>query len=71
MALTQNKKIKAAQFQIEATRVARDASKLNDKPNIDASVMAIHAGKPLNQLLPSVLGSGSVMVAQPIYGWTN
>lgn len=67
MALTQNKKIKAAQFQIEATRVARDASKLNDKPNIDASVMAIHAGKPLNQLLPSVLGSGSVMVAQPIY----
>lgn len=67
MALSQNKKIKAAQFQIEASKVARDASKLNDRPNIDASVIGLHAGKPLNQLLPSVLGSGSLVVSQPIY----
>ncbi|MFY7825793.1 MAG: TolC family protein [Flectobacillus sp.] len=67
MALTQNKKIKTAQFQIEASRVARDASKLNDRANIDASVVGLHVGKPLNQLLPSFLGSGAVVVAQPIY----
>ncbi|MBP7555346.1 MAG: TolC family protein [Chitinophagaceae bacterium] len=67
MALEQNKKIQSAQYEIEAAKAASEAAKLNDRPNIDASLMGVHAGSPLNKLLPSVLGNASLDIKQPVY----
>lgn len=67
MALEQNKKIQSAQYELDAARAASEAAKLNDRPAIDASLMGIHAGAPLNKLLPEVLGNASLDIKQPIY----
>jgi outer membrane protein len=67
MALEQNKKIKAAQYEIDAAKAANEAARLNDRPSFDASLMGVHAGKPLTAFIPSVLGNASIDIKQPIY----
>jgi outer membrane protein TolC len=67
MALEQNKKIKAAQYETEAAKAANEAARLNNRPSFDASLMGIHAGKPITTFIPSVLGNASLDIKQPIY----
>src|SRR5215471_2729909 len=67
MALEQNKKIKAAQYEIEAAKAANEAAKLNDRPSFDASLMGVHVGKPITTFIPSVLGNASIDIKQPVY----
>lgn len=66
-ALENNKKLKAAQYQVDAAKAASDAATLNNRPSIDGSVMGIYLGNPLDKLLPAVQGSASVTITQPLY----
>ncbi|TKT87985.1 TolC family protein [Dyadobacter frigoris] len=67
MALTQNKRLKSAQYSIEAAKAAREGINGADKPMVDGSVMGFYVGKPLNTLLPEYGVSPSVIVKQSIY----
>lgn len=67
LALEQNKKIQSAQLEVDAAKAARESAQLNDRPSVDASLMGIHVGSPLNKLLPDVLGNASLDLKQPIY----
>lgn len=70
MALTQNKKIKAAQYEIEAAKSAQKGASLNNYPSIDASAMGIYLGDPIGGamgLIPRDLLGGTVSAQQPIY----
>lgn len=67
MVLEQNKKVKAAQLEVEAAQSASEGARLNNRPALDGSVMGIYVGKPLDKLLPPLIGSASVSASQPIY----
>lgn len=67
MALEQNKKIKSAQYNIEAARAMREGINGANKPKVEGSVASFYFGKPLNALLPEYGVSPSVMVQQAIY----
>ena len=67
LALAQNKKVKMAEAQLNAAKTAHQGAQLSSRPSFDASVMGIHVGKPLAQLLPPIIGSTTVAVNQPIY----
>jgi outer membrane protein len=67
MALSQNKKLKSAQYNIEAAKAVRKGINGADKPVIDGSIMGFYVGKPLSSLLPEYGVSPSVMVKQSIY----
>lgn len=67
MALVANNRLAQADFQIKAAQSAEAGAKATSKPVIDGSVAALHVGKPLNALLPSVLASPTVTIGQPIY----
>ncbi|MEZ2443275.1 TolC family protein [Chitinophaga sp. RCC_12] len=71
MALEQNKKIKAAQFEINAAQAALKSAEAGAYPSIDGSVMSAYLGKPiggaLNGAIPKYFATGSVTATQPIY----
>ncbi|MBE9462107.1 TolC family protein [Dyadobacter subterraneus] len=67
LARTHNKKLKSAQWDIEAAKAVREGINGADKPMIDGSVMGFYVGKPLNSLLPEYGVSPSVIVKQSIY----
>lgn len=70
MALNQNKKIKAAQYEIDAAKAAQKGAALNNYPSIDASVMGIYLGKPIGGamgLIPQDMLSATATAQQPIY----
>ena len=67
MALEQNKKIKSAQYNIDAAKAMRAGMNGAGKPKIDGSVASFYFGKPLNSLLPEYGVSPSLMVQQAIY----
>jgi len=71
MALEQNKKIKAAQFEINAAQAALKSAQAGAYPSFDASVMGAYLGKPiggaLNGAIPEYFGSGTLSATQPIY----
>lgn len=67
MALTQNKKLKSARYNIEAAKAAREGINGADKPMVDGSVLGFYVGKPLNTLLPEYGVSPSVLLKQSIY----
>lgn len=71
LAITQNKKLKAAQYQVDAAYAAVQSANANAYPSIDGSVMGVYLGKPiggaLNGMIPEYMGSASVSVTQPIY----
>ncbi|NLR77413.1 TolC family protein [Chitinophaga eiseniae] len=71
LALEQNKKIKAAQYNIEASQAALQSAEANAYPSFDGSVMGAYLGKPiggaLNGAIPQYFGSAMVTATQPIY----
>lgn len=67
LALMQNKKIKAADYNISAAVAALESANKNSLPAIDGSVMGLHFGKPLDAILPPVIGAASVTASQPVY----
>jgi outer membrane protein TolC len=71
MALEQNKKMKAAQFKIDAANAALASVKANAYPSIDGSVMGAYLGKPiggaLDGAIPEYFASGMVTASQAIY----
>lgn len=67
IAHSQNKKIQMAQTDIDAAISATEAAKRNGLPSLDASLMGMHVGKPLNAILPSISGTASLDITQPIY----
>ncbi len=67
LALEHNKKLKHAQYNIDAARAVQEGTEGLTKPTIDGSVAVFHVGKPLSNLLPAVGVSPSVTAAQPIY----
>ena len=67
LALTQNKKIKSAQYYVDAARAVREGLNGADKPTVDGSIMGFYVGKPLSSLLPEYGVSPSVIVKQSIY----
>ncbi|WP_341902042.1 TolC family protein [Fluviicola taffensis] len=70
-ALEQNKRIKAADFEIEAAKATKKSVDANAFPEFDASLMGIYLGKPLgggfNGMIPEAIASGSVNATIPIY----
>lgn len=67
LALEQSKKVKYAQYNIDAAKAAQEGTQGLNKPAIDGSIAAFHIGKPLSALLPAVGVSPSLTVTQPIY----
>ncbi|HEU4792007.1 MAG TPA: TolC family protein [Flavobacterium sp.] len=69
MALENNKRIISAQLQVDAAKANYEVAKTNALPTIDASVMGVHLGNPLDQIqvIPSDFASASIDVKQPIY----
>ncbi len=67
MALENNKKIKAAQYEVDASKQAAKAVNVSILPTFSSSLMGVHLGKPLSNLLPAQIGSGTVDVTQPVY----
>lgn len=70
-AVQQNKKIKAADFEIEAAIAAKKSAAANAYPALEASIMGIYLGEPLgggmNGMIPEALASGSISTSVPIY----
>jgi outer membrane protein len=71
LALTQNKKLKAAQYDIDAARAALKTAETNVYPSIDGSATGVYLGKPLSGALGIIpkdeILIGSVTATQPIY----
>jgi outer membrane protein TolC len=67
MALKENKRIIAAQLQIDAAKAAKEGAMLNSKPSVDVSAIGGHFGGPVSQLVPANLLSASLDVKQSIY----
>ncbi|MCW3464223.1 TolC family protein [Chitinophaga nivalis] len=71
LALEQNKKIKAARYQIDAAGAALQSAVTNAYPAIDGSVMGAYLGKPVggafNGMIPEYVVSGSISATQAIY----
>lgn len=67
MALSNNKKIKKADKNIEAAKAAKASVYASDKPSVEASGMGVHVGDPLNTLLPEFFANASLGVTQVIY----
>jgi len=71
LALDNNKKIKAAQNQIEAARYLQKSVNANAYPSLDGSVLGVYLGKPLagafDGAVPEYFANGSVTASQPIY----
>jgi outer membrane protein len=67
LAITQNKKLKQSQYNIDAAKAVREGLNGVDKPAVDGSIAGFYFGKPLNGLLPEYGVSPSVVVKQAIY----
>lgn len=71
LALDNNKRIKSAGFDIEASRAAHQSVVANTYPSITGSILAIYLGSPLggafNGMIPSNMAQGSITATQVIY----
>jgi outer membrane protein len=71
LALEQNRKIKAAKFQMEASYAVQKSVAANALPSVDGSMMGVYLGEPLggalNGAIPKYFANGSVTVSQAIY----
>jgi outer membrane protein TolC len=71
LALTQNKKLKAAQYDIDAARAAVKTAETNIYPSIDGSATGVYLGKPLSGAMGIIPKNemliGSVTATEPIY----
>lgn len=70
LALTQNKKIKAAQSEIDAAKAVLKTAEANIYPAVNGSVTGLYLGKPIAGALgfvPEDMLGGVVSASQPIY----
>jgi outer membrane protein len=71
IALESNNKIKASDYEIEASRALHKSASANALPKLEGSVVAAHLGSPLggafNGMIPEQFANGSVTLSQPIY----
>ncbi|MCX2429647.1 TolC family protein [Pedobacter sp. GR22-10] len=71
LAIEQNKRMKAAQFNIDAAKAQSQSVIASAKPAIDGSAMGVHLGKPiggaLNGAIPDFFGSTTLTGTIPIY----
>lgn len=71
LALDNNRKIKAAQNQIEAARYMQKTVSANAYPSLDGSIAGVYLGEPLagafNGLVPKYFVNGSANLSQAIY----
>ena len=67
MAMAQNKKVKRADQTIKAAEAARAAVYASNKPKVDANLIGLHVGDPLDVLLPGFNANASLGVSQLIY----
>ncbi|UOY08283.1 TolC family protein [Muricauda sp. SCSIO 64092] len=67
MAMTQNNKVKRADQTIKAAEAAKAAVYASNKPKVDANLIGLHVGAPLDVLLPGFNANASLGVSQLIY----
>ena len=71
IALDNNKKIKASNNEIEASRALHKSVSANALPKLEGSVVGAHLGSPLggalNGMIPEQFANGTVTLSQPIY----
>jgi len=71
LALEQNKKLKAADYDIRAAQAAQRSVAASAYPALDGSVMGIHLGEPLggalNGMIPKFMLNGSLSATLPVY----
>ncbi len=71
IALESNNKIKASDYEIEASRALHKSVSANGLPKLDGSVIGAHLGSPLggafNGMIPDQFVNGSITLSQPIY----
>lgn len=71
IALESNKKIKASDYEIEASRALHKSVSANALPKLDGSVFGVHLGSPIggafNGMVPDQFANGSITLSQPIY----
>ena len=71
IALENNKKIKASNNEIEASRALHKSVSANALPKLEGSVVGAHFGSPmggaLNGMIPEQFANGTVTLSQPIY----
>lgn len=66
-ALENNKRLKKAQSDINASKAANASAKAASKPTIDASVFGLYLSDPFKTLLPEYSANGSLALTQVIY----
>lgn len=66
-ALDNNKRLKKAQSNINASIAANESAKAAAKPTIDASVFGLYLSDPFKTLLPEYSANGSVALTQVLY----
>lgn len=62
-----NKRLKKAQSDINASKAANASAKAASKPTIDASVFGLYLSDPFKTLLPEYSANGSLALTQVIY----
>jgi len=65
--LENNKRLKKAQSDINASKAANASAKAASKPTIDASVFGLYLSDPFKTLLPEYSANGSLALTQVIY----
>ncbi|MCI9845575.1 TolC family protein [Flavobacterium pectinovorum] len=66
-ALENNKRLKKAQSDINASKAANASAKAASKPTVDASVFGLYLSDPFKTLLPEYSANGSLALTQVIY----
>ena len=71
LALQQNKKIQAAQYQIDAAKAAQKSAMANAYPTLTGSVTGVHLGSPLagafKRMISGNVASGKARASVPLY----
>lgn len=71
IALENNKKIKASNYEIEASQALHKSVSANALPKLEGNVLGAHLGSPLgggfNGMIPDQFVNGTVTLSQPIY----
>lgn len=71
IALQNNRKIKASNYEVEAARALHKSVSANALPSLNGSVLGVHLGSPLGGafggMIPDQFANGSITLSQPIY----
>ncbi|UII27525.1 TolC family protein [Fulvivirga maritima] len=67
LALTNNRDIRQAQQHLEAAEAAEASAKAANKPTVDASVVGLYLGEPMQTILPETSLNGSLAISEVVY----